>query len=202
MNELWAYDVIGEDFMGAGVSAKSVKSSMEGFDKNLPILVHINSPGGNVFDAVAIKSQLDGWKAGVDVQVDGLAASAASYIAMAGRTVTMARGSMMMIHDPWSVVVGNAAAMEAEANLLKKVAGQLAQAYSAKSGKDEEEMRAIMAAETWFTAEEAIEAGLANSLVESPASAYVVERAAVTQARLQAEAMKKRLVLTRKLVKG
>jgi ATP-dependent protease ClpP protease subunit len=201
MNELWAYDVIGEDFMGEGVSAKSVKAAMEVFDKNQPILVRINSPGGNVFDAVAIKSQLDGWKAGVDVQVDGLAASAASYIAMAGRTVTMAKGSMLMVHDPWSVVVGNAAAMDAEANLLRKVAGQLAQAYAYKSGKDEEEMRAVMAAETWFTAEEAIEAGLANAMVESPASAYVVERAAVTQARLQAEALQKRLNLTRRLAR-
>ena len=202
MNELYIFDVIGEDFFGDGASAKGVKATLETFDKTQPILVRLNSPGGNVFDAVAIKSMLDSWLAGVDVRVDGLAASAASYVAMAGRTVSMAKGAMMMVHDPWSIVVGNAADMEREANLLKKVAGQLAQAYAYKTGKDEEEMRAIMAAETWYTADEAIEAGLADAIVDTEAKAYTVERAAVTQARLQAEAMKKRLVLTRKAMRA
>lgn len=173
-NELWIYDVIGEDFFGEGVTPKSVRDQMKSMDKAEPLLVRINSPGGSVFDGVAIKTLIDEWQAGVQVQVDGIAASAASYIAMAGSTISMANGSMLMIHNPWSVVVGNAADMRKEAELLDKVGDQLAAAYATKSGADIDVIKAALDAETWYTADEAVAAGLADAVLLSPAEAYTI----------------------------
>ena len=177
MNELWIYDVIGTDMLGDGVSAKTIRDTLKMMDDEDELLVRINSPGGNVFDGVAIKTLLDGWSGPVTVQIDGIAASAASFIAMAGDQVRMATGSMLMIHDPWSVVVGNAAEMDKEAGVLRKVAGELAAAYAGKTGKDVEEIRQAMAEETWYTAEEAVAFGLADGVIEQRAKAWKVPAA-------------------------
>lgn len=174
MAELWIYDVIGEDFFGEGVTPKAVRDQLQKMDKTEPLLVRINSPGGSVFDGVAIKTLLDEWPAQVNVQVDGIAASAASYIAMAGDTVTMANGSMMMVHMPWSVVVGNASDMRKEAELLDKVGDQLAMAYATKSGQSMDVVKAALEAETWYTADEAVQHGLADAVLSSPAKAFNV----------------------------
>lgn len=176
-NELWIYDIIGEGFFESGVTGKSVRDELANMDKKQPVQVRINSPGGDVFEAVAIRAQLEQWPAGVNVQVDGLAASAASYIATVGDDVTMSEGSMLMVHDPWTVAIGNAAEMSKAAATLEKIADSLVGAYSRKSGKSDKEVRDIMKAETWMTADEAIAYGLANGKSEEKAAAFAIPKA-------------------------
>lgn len=174
MADLWIYEIIGEDWLESGVTAKSVRDELAKLDKGERVNVRINSPGGDVFEAVAINALLAEWSGGVDVHVDGLAASAASYIATSGETVTMAEGSMLMIHDPWTVAVGNAAEMQRAAEMLDKVADNLVGAYARKSGLDRTAVRDIMRAETWLTASEAVDQGFANVVSESEAKACAV----------------------------
>ena len=196
MNELWIDDIIGEDFFGEGVSAKVVRNQLKGMDSNERVTVRINSPGGSVFDAVAIRSLLAEWPGGVDVRIDGLAASAASYIATIGETVTAAEGAFVMIHNPWSMVAGDAAAMRSEADLLDKVAGQLAAAYAAKTGTADAVWSKIMAEETWYDADEALEAGLVDVIAGRAPAKDKEKAAASAKRRLSATAMRNRLALT------
>lgn len=175
-NELWIYDTIGEGFFSAGVTAKAVRDDLAKMDTKQRLTVRINSPGGDVFEAVAINALLSEWKGGVDVQVDGLAASAASYIATVGDKVTMAEGSMLMIHDPWTVAVGNAEEMQRAADTLDKIADNLVGAYSRKSGLASAEVRDIMRAETWLTADEAVAKGFASAIGGDKAKACAVSK--------------------------
>ena len=133
------------------------------------INLHLNSPGGDVFDGLAIRTALRQHPATVNVSVDGIAASIASVIATAGDKVTMATGSMMMVHDPWALVVGNAADMRQTADALDKMAESIATTYVEKAGGKPEDWRAAMAAETWYTADEAVAAGLADSVASTAA---------------------------------
>lgn len=177
-NELFIYDVIGEGFFESGVTAKGVRDELAKFDKKERITARINSPGGDVFEGVAIRTLLAEWKAGVDVFVDGLAASAASFIATVGDTVTMAAGSMLMVHDPWSFVVGNAADMLEASKTLDKIADNLVTAYAEKSGQLPEVVRQVMRDETWYTPDEAVAFGLADSeQKELPAAAFIIPAA-------------------------
>lgn len=132
------------------------------------IHLRVNSPGGSVFDGLAIYNQLQAHPARVITHVDGIAASIASVIALAGDEVHMAPGAFAMIHNPWSLVVGDAAAMRQEADVLDKVAGSLAGIYAARTGQSVDAMRALMDAETWWTGEDAKEAGYATHVAEVP----------------------------------
>lgn len=132
--------------------------------KGRPLNVFINSPGGDVFDGYAILNQLRRHDAPVRVYVDGLAASAASFIAMAGETVTMGRNSQMMIHDASGMCWGNAADMRDVAERLDQVSGNIAAIYAEKTGGAADEWRTAMQAETWYTADEAVAAGLADAV--------------------------------------
>ncbi|MBO3751543.1 ATP-dependent Clp protease proteolytic subunit [Streptosporangiaceae bacterium NEAU-GS5] len=150
-----------------GVCATDVAAALATVSGDLT--VRINSPGGDVFDGVAIYNLLADYPGQVHVVVDGLAASAASFIAMAGDTVTMNRASQMMIHDGSGMCWGNEADMKAFAALLGMVSGTIAGIYAARAGGTPEEWRAAMLADsglgTWYTAEAAVEAGLADELV-------------------------------------
>lgn len=177
-NELYIYDIIGAGFFEEGVTAKSVRDELSKMDKTKPVVARINSPGGDVFEGVAIRAQLEQWAAGVEIIVDGIAASAASYIATAGDSVVMAEGAMLMVHDPWTFAVGNAAEMQRAAATLDKIADSMVGAYAKKAGKSHEEVRDTMRAETWMTAAEAIEYGLADSTMEGVAAmAWAIPKA-------------------------
>lgn len=176
-NTLFVYDIIGAGFFEEGVTAKSVRDELSKMDKSKRLTVRINSPGGSVFDGVAIRAQLEQWEAGVDVKVDGIAASAASYIATAGDTVSMAEGSMLMVHDPWTFAVGNAAEMQKAAVTLDKIADSMVGAYAKKSGKSNEEVRQTMRDETWLSADEAIAYGLADDKSDEKAAAFAIPEA-------------------------
>lgn len=140
------------------------------------INLRINSPGGSVFDGLAIYNTLKAHSARVITHIDGIAASIASIIALAGDEVRVGQGAFVMIHDPWALVIGDAAAMRQEADLLDKVAGSLAGIYASRMDQPVADVRALMAAETWWTAEEAVAAGYATSLVEAPQAAAKTDR--------------------------
>jgi len=167
--EVFIYDAIVENDLDAewwgGVSPQAFVKQLRGLDV-ATLHVRINSPGGSVFAGRAIETALREHKARVVVHVDGLAASAASFIAMAGDEIVMAAGAMMMIHKGWTWAWGNADELKATAELLDKIDGTLVQTYVARSGQTGEQVAAWLAAETWFTAQEAVDAGLADSVAE------------------------------------
>ncbi|MGK9463927.1 head maturation protease, ClpP-related [Streptomyces sp. G6] len=132
--------------------------------------VRVNSPGGSVFEGIAIANALRSHPANVTVQVDGIAASIASVIAMAGDRVEMAPNTMMMIHDASGLAMGNAADMEEMAELLDVISDNIADAYAARAGGTRDEWRARMRSETWYLPEDAVDAGLADEAVEFPKS--------------------------------
>jgi ATP-dependent Clp protease protease subunit len=175
--ELLIYDAIGDDGWGGGVSPKAVVAALSEAGAK-PVVARINSPGGDVFDGMAIYNALKGHAAGVTVRVDGLAASAASIIAMAGES-TMAHTSQMMVHNSWALTIGNKADMRKMADVMDKIDGQMAGVYAAKTGKDVADMQALMDAETWLTAQEAVEAGLADAVDPPPAKKAKAEATVV-----------------------
>ena len=160
--ELSIHDEIG----AYGVSARDFIAELGKLPGDAALTLRLNSPGGSVFDAVAIYNALRRHAGPVTVSIDGIAASAASYIAMAGDSVVMPENAFLMIHDPSGLVMGTAGDMRAMAEALDKIAGALVKGYAAKSGKAEDDIAQLMAAETWFTAAEAVEAGFADTLAE------------------------------------
>lgn len=131
---------------------------MNGLDAET-INIHINSPGGSVFDGTAVYNAIKQHSSRTISHIDGLAASISSVIALAADEVRMAKNAFLMIHDPYSIVIGNADTMREEATLLDKVGGVIAQTYVDKTGIDEKEIKSMMNAETWMTAEEAKDMG-------------------------------------------
>ena len=126
--------------------------------------LHLNSPGGDVFDAHAIYQALVDHKAQVTTLIDGLAASAASVIAMAGERIVMGRAAMLMIHDAWGLAIGNAADMRDMAGRLDKISDVIAGVYAERAGGPLEFWRAAMVEESWYDADEAVQAGLADEV--------------------------------------
>ncbi|MEO3929247.1 head maturation protease, ClpP-related [Micromonosporaceae bacterium B7E4] len=159
--EVWIYDEIGT----WGTNARDFARELRALDAD-SITVHLNSPGGDAFDGIAIYNSLRDHPAAVTVLVDGLAASAASVIAQAGDTVRMNRGAQMMIHDASGLVIGNASDMADFAAVLEKTSDSIAAAYAGRAGGTVAEWREVMRAETWYTAAEAVEAGLADEAVD------------------------------------
>lgn len=150
-----------------GVSAKEFAQALDDLPSNITeIRLHINSPGGDVFDGVAIVNALRAHSARVVAVVDGIAASAASFIAASADETIMAPNSELMIHDAWGLCVGNAAEMMAMAEMLNHISDNIASIYAAKAGGSNEDWRAAMAKESWYSAEEAVAAGLADSVQE------------------------------------
>ncbi|HEY2417855.1 MAG TPA: head maturation protease, ClpP-related, partial [Steroidobacteraceae bacterium] len=165
--ELLVYEDIGENFWtGGGVTAKTVKQQIDAAGAFERIAVRINSPGGDAFEGSAILSLLKAQKKPVAVYVDGIAASAASIIAMAGDTITMGRTAMMMIHNAWSVCMGSAVEMRKAADVLDKISASMALAYVARSGMSAEAVKAIMDADTWMSAEECVQQGFATAIAD------------------------------------
>lgn len=131
------------------------------------IHLHVNSPGGSVFDGTTIYNAIKQHKSKVIAHIDGLAASIASVIVMAADEIKMSENAYLMIHEPWSMVIGNSDDMRKEADLLEKVRGTIAKTYMDRSGKEESEILDMMAAETWMTAKEALEMGFIDSVDEN-----------------------------------
>lgn len=157
--DVYIYDEIG--FFG--ITASEFVSDLRSVDTG-KLTVHINSPGGDVFDGIAIHTALKEHPADVEVRVDSLAASIASVIAMAGDHVVMARHSTFMIHEPFGMVLGNSADMRSTADVLDRLGDTIAGVYADRAGGSVREWRAFMEAETWYSDQEAVDAGLADEV--------------------------------------
>lgn len=159
--EILLYDEIGS----YGVDAKTFAAQLAEITAPT-ITLRINSPGGDVFDGLAMYASLRSHPATISTVVDGLAASAASIVALAGTKVNMAENALLMIHKAWSIALGNADDFKSAAAVLDKIDGQLAAIYVAKSGKPLAQVQAAMAAETWYTADEAKNFGLIDAVID------------------------------------
>lgn len=156
--DVYIYDVIDSWY---GVAAEDFVKDLAALDVET-IQLWVNSPGGSVYDGVAIMNALRRHPAKIVATVDGLAASAASFIVQAADEVVMGPGTEMMIHDAWSFTYGNATAMRETADNLDRLSETIAGLYSERAGGDIDQWREFMLAETWYTAEEAVAAGLAD----------------------------------------
>ncbi|UHQ21899.1 Clp protease ClpP [Lysobacter sp. 5GHs7-4] len=178
------YDVIGYDYWtGEGVTAKRVASALRSIGEG-PVTVNINSPGGDMFEGLAIYNLLREHKGEVTIKVLGLAASAASVIAMAGDNVQIARAGFLMVHNAWAVAIGNRHDFRAYADYLEPFDRAMADIYSARTGLDAKAIAKLMDKESWIGGADAIEDGFADELLpsdqvakkDSKASASAVRR--------------------------
>lgn len=168
---LMLFGVIGDEF--DGLDAATIVQEIRSLGDVDVIHVLINSPGGFVDEGLAIYHELATNPAPVDIEITGVAASMASAIAMAGDPVRIAENGMIMIHDPWNVAVGDAEDLRKAAETLEKFGDSLAAIYARKTGLDEDEIRQMMNEETWLDAEEALEKGFVDEIIEpSKAAAF------------------------------
>lgn len=168
--DLYLYDEIG----GWGASAAQFIAALAEF-RGQRINLHIHSPGGSVFEGHAIFNALRNHPGGVTVYVDGIAASMASVIAMAGAPVKMASNAFLMIHNPWTQGTGDSEELRKQADVLDKLKESLVSIYVAKSGQPRETIAAAMDSETWLDAEEAVAFGLADEVFEGMAVAASID---------------------------
>jgi len=162
--EIWIYEQIGEDFWtGGGTTAKSFQKELSKISAS-QIDLHINSPGGEVFDGITIYNLIKQHPANVTTYIDGLAASIASVIALAGDKVIMAENALYMMHNPFGFVMGTAEEMRSMADVLDKVSRSIIGTYAGKSGKADDEIKPLLDAETWMSADEAMEFGFVDEI--------------------------------------
>lgn len=160
-------DVIGEDFWtGDGVTTKRIAGALRSLGSG-PVTVNVNSPGGDMFEGLAIYNLLREHDGPVTVRVLGLAASAASIIAMAGDTVQVARAGFLMIHNSWVMAAGNRNELREVADFLEPFDAAMAEIYAARSGLPATEVATLLDAETWMGGSAAVEQGFADGLLPS-----------------------------------
>jgi ATP-dependent protease ClpP protease subunit len=172
--EMFLYDLIGERWFG-GIGASRVKSDLKAMGAVKTIDVHINSDGGNVFEGRAIQALLAQHGARIVVWIDGIAASIASIIAMAGHEIRMADGAFMMIHEAWGVTEGPSAEHRQRADLLDSINIKMVDTYAARSKQDRAQIATWMAEEKWMPANEAVDLGFAD-VVDVPLKAAAAVR--------------------------
>lgn len=170
------FDRIGADWEGNGVTAARIAAALRQIGDK-PVIAEINSPGGNYFEGVAIYNLFRRHTQAVNVQVLGIAASAASIIAMAGDTVAIAHNAEIMIHQAQGVFFGNADDMEDAIATLRKLDNAMAETYAARTGKSIDELIAMMKAETYIGGQEAVDAGFADEVMQREAQMPVYAKA-------------------------
>lgn len=164
--EILLYDVIGLDWFGNGVDAKKFYNELKNV-KTPTIRLKINSPGGDVFDGIAMYNDLKAHSARVIVEVTGLAASAASVVAMAADEILIGKNAHIMIHDAWTMAMGNKTDLREIADLLETIDQGLAETYADRTGGSVKAMSALMSEETWMRGQEAVDAKFADGLIEA-----------------------------------
>ena len=175
--ELTLYgEISNETWWGDEVTPKEFKSDLDDLGNIDTLNIYINSPGGDVFAGQAIHSMLKRHKAYKNVYIDGLAASIASVIAMSGDTVFMPKNAMMMLHNPWTIGVGNSEEFRKLAEDLDKIRESLIAAYEGHSALTRDEIISIMDAETWLTATECEEYGFCDVVQEEKQLAASIDR--------------------------
>ena len=171
--EICLYDVIDQ---WGGISAKDFRRELAAAGDVDVIHCRINSPGGSVWDGLAIHNTLKAHKAKVIVHVDGVAASMASIVAMAGDEIEMPANAFLMLHNPSDIAAGDAEEIRKTANLLDQVKDQLAGIYAGRCGKSVDEIGKLMDAETWLDGKTAVEMGLATKCLEPLATAASIDK--------------------------
>jgi ATP-dependent protease ClpP protease subunit len=164
-----------------GIGPKEFKAELDKVKGASTIKLLLNSPGGSVFDGLAIANMLSVYRDKLDIEVLGLAASIASIIALSGRSLTMAKGSYFMIHNPLTILMGGAEDLRKTADLLDKMKVDFVSAYKRRSKKDEKEISDMMDAETWLDADEAVAEGFATDVVDYGEIAAKVDAKIVSQ---------------------
>ncbi|ETX26561.1 head maturation protease, ClpP-related [Roseivivax isoporae] len=167
-------DAIGEDWDGSGVTARRVAAALRSIGEK-EVTVEINSPGGDFFEGVAIYNALRAHPQKVTVRILGLAASAASVIAMAGDEIQIGKAGFMMVHNAWVMAIGNRHDLREAADMMEPFDDAMATLYASRAGVAKPEAAAWMDKETWFNGEQAVEAGLADGYL--PADAVVEDAA-------------------------
>ena len=140
---------------------------LEGQDPDKDISLYINSPGGDIFAGFSLYNILNRHPAAKNVHIDGLAASAASVVAMAGDTIKMPENATLMIHNAWTYASGGAEDLRRTADELDRINDQIADIYAARTGKEKDEISALMTAETWMSGAEALNMGFVDELIEN-----------------------------------
>lgn len=161
-------EIVTDEYEDTDTSAAGFRNALKSLGDVKNINLHINSPGGSVFEGIAIYNMLKQNSARINVYIDGLAASIASVIAMSGDAIFMPSNSMMMVHNPWVMAIGNASELRKQADDLDQITKSSIQTYLAKAGDklDEKTLTQLMADETWLTAQEAVDYGLADEVME------------------------------------
>ena len=165
--EILVHEPIGADIFGDGLTSKRFVEELNRLGAVRELLVRINSPGGAVSDGIAIYNALKEHPARIEVLVEGLAASIASVIAMAGDRIRMGEGALMMIHNPWTLAIGDADDLRKTAETLDKHTDVLVDIYARRTGRPRDEIAAMLDAETWMTGPEAVEKGFADEHAEA-----------------------------------
>lgn len=165
-NTISVLDPIGQDpWTGEGVTAKRISAALRSIGAGNDVVINLNSPGGDLFEGMAIYNLLRDHKGKVTVKVLGIAASAASIIAMAGDEVLIARAGFLMIHDTWVVAIGNRIDLREIADTLEPFDTAMADIYSARSGIDAKKVQKMMDMETWIGGTSAVEQGFADAFL-------------------------------------
>ena len=167
-NSISVFDVIGQDYWGEGVTAKRIAGALRAMN-GADVTVNINSPGGDMFEGLAIYNLLREYEGHVTVKVLGIAASAASVIAMAGDDIQIGRGAFLMIHNCWVYAMGNRHDFAELAQSLEPFDNAMADIYAARSGLDMAAVQKLMDAESYIGGSDAVAKGLADSLLSADA---------------------------------
>ena len=173
--ELILYGSIGSDEYWDDISDKAFKQDIENLGDVENIILHINSPGGSVFSAVAIANTLKNHKAKITANIDGLAASAATIITSACDTVKMPKNALFMVHNPITFAYGNNQDMQKTLEMLNKVKNSIIETYLNKAKTDKETLSELMDNETWMSAEEAKEYGFIDEILDENVEKEVIE---------------------------
>lgn len=184
--ELYIYDQIGPDFFGGGLTALDV-AEMLPQNRSEPLHVRVNSPGGDVYDGLTIFNMLHE-RENVTVQIDGIAASIASVIALAGDDVSIGQSGQYMIHNPYTFAMGDAEHFEEMASLLHQVKASLVEIYEKRSSLDAETIGQMMSDETYLTADQAVTHGFADRVMETRGKAKAQESQRIGANRAMAQA--------------
>lgn len=184
-NTISVFDVIGQDYWGEGITAKRIAGALRAMN-GADVTVNINSPGGDMFEGLAIYNLLREYEGHVTVKVLGIAASAASIIAMAGDDIQIGRGAFLMIHNCWLYAMGNRHDFAELAQSLEPFDTAMADIYAARSGLDIAAVQKLMDAESYIGGSDAVAKGLADSLLSADAVSDGDESPAVALRKLDA----------------
>jgi ATP-dependent protease ClpP protease subunit len=193
------FDVIGSDFFGEGFTAKRMSAALRSIGEDKDVVVNINSPGGDMFESATIYNLLAQHKGNVTVNVLGLAASGASIIAMAGDTIKISKIGFFMIHNAWSIVMGNKDDLRKAADALDQFDKAMLTTYSSRASIDESKLIKMMDSETWIGADDAVQYGIADEIIEAKSGPIKEdERQTKAQARRKIEMALAREGISRK----